>query len=87
LTEQELFAAIAGSWYGDHWRASMASEFGVRERLLRRWAAGTEKIPEEVWRGIARRLEARKDAELYRDAVKLLLRGIDGTGGRDDKPV
>lgn len=45
LTPEGL-EAIGQSLFGQHWAADMARRFGVADRTVRRWVAGTRDIPE-----------------------------------------
>lgn len=41
-------AATAEALYGRWWQAALAEAYGVSPRTVRRWAAGTSGIPEDM---------------------------------------
>jgi hypothetical protein len=54
-----LLRQIGEELYGADWQAALSAAIGVGDRSLRRWAAGTDEIPDGVWVDIHRHLEAR----------------------------
>jgi hypothetical protein len=55
---KELLKRVGEFLYGDQWQAPLARDMSVGERSLRRWLAGTDKIPNGVWRDLGFRLES-----------------------------
>jgi hypothetical protein len=45
-----LLRQVGSFFYGEEWQAPLARDLRVNERSLRRWLAGTEKIPRGIWR-------------------------------------
>jgi len=71
---KELLKQIGENWFGDQWQGPLARELSVGERSLRRWVAGTDGIPEGIWRDLLLRLEARYNyAKFYLGEVKSIL--------------
>jgi len=54
-----LLRQIGEELYGASWQVALSRAIGVGDRSLRRWAAGTEPVPENVWAEIHRHLYAR----------------------------
>jgi hypothetical protein len=54
----ELLKRIGEFIYGDQWQAPLARDLDVGERSMRRWVAGTDPIPNGVWRELEIRLES-----------------------------
>jgi hypothetical protein len=54
-----LLRQIGEALYGQAWQAELSREIGVSDRSMRRWAAGTDEIPEGVWRDVHWHAEAR----------------------------
>lgn len=54
---QLLLKQVGGFFYGEEWQAPLARDLAVNERTMRRWAAGTEEIPQGVWRDLSSRFE------------------------------
>jgi hypothetical protein len=55
---KELLKRIGEFLYGAQWQAPLARDVSVSDRSMRRWAAGTDDIPNGVWRDIGFRLES-----------------------------
>jgi hypothetical protein len=56
----QLFTAIAQLVYGTHWQAGISGDLCVSERTIRRWSAGTDRIPPGVWNELRERLFNRR---------------------------
>src|SRR5436309_3389204 len=70
LLSKELLYNVGQFLYGEQWQASLSRDIGVGERSLRRWVAGTDRIPNGVWRDIGLRLESlRGDLQYLCDEV------------------
>jgi hypothetical protein len=54
-----LLRQIGEALYGPGWQAELSRDISVSDRSMRRWAAGTDEIPEGVWRDIHLHAEAR----------------------------
>jgi hypothetical protein len=54
-----LLRQIGEAIYGPTWQTDLSHAIGVSDRSMRRWAAGTDEIPEGVWRDIHWHAEAR----------------------------
>jgi hypothetical protein len=54
-----LLRQIGEELYGQTWQADLSHAIGVSDRSMRRWAAGTDEVPEGVWHDIHRHAEAR----------------------------
>jgi hypothetical protein len=54
---KELLQQVGQFIYGEQWQAPLAREISVGERSMRRWSAGTDHIPNGVWRDIGLQLE------------------------------
>ncbi len=54
-----LLRQIGEELYGQTWQADLSRAIGVSDRSMRRWAAGTDEIPEGIWREIHWHAEAR----------------------------
>src|SRR5262249_32434366 len=57
LLSKELLQTVGEFTYGEEWQAPLARGLGVNERTMRRWVAGTDKIPSGVWRDLGSKLE------------------------------
>lgn len=81
LLSKELLKQIGENWYGEQWQAPLARDLSVGERSMRRWAAGTDPIPQGVWRDILFQLEARFNyATYYLGEVKSILGQVEVSG-------
>jgi hypothetical protein len=58
LLSAQLLKRIGEFLHGQQWQAPLARDISVGERSMRRWAAGTDEVPNGVWRDIALRLES-----------------------------
>jgi Protein of unknown function (DUF1488) len=54
-----LLRQIGEELYGANWQIELSRAIGVGDRSLRRWAAGTDPVPEDIWVNIHRHLYAR----------------------------
>jgi hypothetical protein len=73
LLSKELLKRIGEFLYGEQWQAPLARDISVGDRSMRRWAAGTDEIPNGVWRDIGFRLESMQgDLEYLIGEVKRL---------------
>jgi hypothetical protein len=71
----ELLRNVGTSLYGEEWQAPLARDLDVGERTMRRWAAGTEGIPQGVWRDVGIRLQ------IWQATVGYLVRAVNHAGG------
>ena len=55
---KELLKRVGEFLYGEQWQAPLARDIRVGERSMRRWIAGTDEIPNGVWRDLGFQLEA-----------------------------
>lgn len=62
-----LLRQIGEALYGQAWQAELSREINVSDRSMRRWAAGTDEVPEGVWRDIHDHAEARWGSIKYFD--------------------
>jgi hypothetical protein len=61
MTSAELIRAVGEALWGEHhWRAEMSRALGVRDRPLRRWAAGEVEPPSGIWRELLKAVDARR---------------------------
>jgi hypothetical protein len=58
LLSKELLQRVGEFLYGAQWQAPLARDVSVSDRSMRRWVAGTDDIPNGVWRDIGFRLES-----------------------------
>jgi hypothetical protein len=58
MSEEQLLKRLGEFLYGEQWQAPLARDLGVGERSMRRWAAGTDPIPNGVWRDLGFRLDS-----------------------------
>jgi hypothetical protein len=54
---QLLLQQVRSFFYGEEWQAPLARDLAVNARTMRRWAAGTEEIPQGIWRDLNARFE------------------------------
>jgi hypothetical protein len=54
-----LLRQIGEELYGPTWQADLSRAIGVSDRSMRRWAAGTDEIPEGAWSDIHNHAYAR----------------------------
>ena len=57
----DLLAECAKLLYGDRWQSALAEDLGVSDRTMRRWAAGTSAIPEDVMGEVLYHMKLRAD--------------------------
>src|SRR5271169_6774109 len=69
-----LLRQVGEALYGAQWQADLSRDIGVSDRSVRRWLAGTDAVPEGVWRDIHIHAEARWRTIKYFDEeiVRLL---------------
>jgi hypothetical protein len=68
---KEILKLVGEFLFGEQWQAPLARDISVGERSMRRWAAGTDEIPNGVWRDIGFRLESmRGDLDFISGQVK-----------------
>ena len=58
LLSKELLKLVGEFLHGEQWQAPLSHDIGVGERSMRRWVAGTDEIPNGIWREIGFRLES-----------------------------
>jgi hypothetical protein len=44
-----MLAECGESLFGTKWRVDLGQALGVSERTVRRWAAGSSPVPDDVW--------------------------------------
>jgi len=54
-----LLRQIGEALYGPTWQADLSRAISVSDRSMRRWAAGTDEIPDGAWRDIHYHAESR----------------------------
>ena len=54
-----LLRQIGEALYGPQWQSDLSRAISVSDRTMRRWAAGTDEVPEGVWLDIHRHAESR----------------------------
>lgn len=68
---KELLKRVGEFLHDEQWQAPLARDIGVGERSMRRWVAGTDAIPNGVWRDLGLRLESLDgDLQYLIDEVK-----------------
>ena len=70
--DPSLLAECGELLFGQKWRVELAEALDVSERTVRRWAAGTSPVPNDVWNEINSLLSAR--AKRWREMASLLRR-------------
>jgi hypothetical protein len=70
-----LLRQIGIFFYGEEWQAPLSRDLRVNERTMRRWVAGTEEIPQGVWRDLSTRLE------IYNQTLGVLASQVKETAG------
>ena len=58
-SHSHLLRQIGEALYGAGWQSDLSRDIGVSDRSVRRWLAGTDAVPEGVWRDIHIHTEAR----------------------------
>lgn len=67
-TDVRLFEACGEALFGSQWRAELGTALEVNERTIRRWAAGSNEIPDGAWADLKTLLKAR--GTVLRDLAK-----------------
>ena len=57
MSTNQLLHQFGHFFYGEDWQAPLSRDLSVNPRTMRRWAAGTEEIPQGIWRDLSTRLE------------------------------
>ncbi|HEY1806392.1 MAG TPA: hypothetical protein VGG45_18115 [Terracidiphilus sp.] len=73
--DQLLLRKVGSFFYGGEWQAPLARDLGVGERTMRRWVAGTEKIPRGVWRDLGEHLDG------YQRGLAILVSAVKQNSG------
>jgi hypothetical protein len=60
-----LLRQVGEARHGEHWQSGLSRDLGVSDRTVRRWAAGTEHVPEVFWQALHSLAESQRDPRNY----------------------
>lgn len=61
MTDRDTLADAGDALYGSRWQTDLSRALGVSDRTVRRWASGSDPVPNGVWGDVSALLRKRAE--------------------------